>query len=72
MKYIKEVIDNLLTQHKPREIADTLEVTTSMVSAWKRKENDFCPRIAIAARIYRNYDEVVYPYAEEALKSYDS
>lgn len=65
--YINEVIESLLDDHKPAEIAEALGVSTALVSTWKNKENDFTPRVLVAARIYDLYDMVVFPYAEESL-----
>jgi len=68
MVYIGETIRELLLKHKPQEIADNLGVTTALISTWKNKENDFCPRVMVAARLYKHYGVTVYPFSEEALK----
>ena len=66
---IKSIIDNGI---KPSEIAEAIGVSEAMISTWKNKENDFVPRLPIAAKIYKKYKMVVYPYAREALENYDT
>jgi predicted transcriptional regulator len=65
---INEVIKDLLDEGYSRtDIADAIEVTPALISTWLQKDNDFCPRINVAKKIYLNYNVVVYPYSEEAL-----
>jgi len=66
--YINEAIQDLLDENKPTDIAETLGVSQALISTWKCKENDFTPRVGIAAKIYSYYDIVVFPYSEEALQ----
>lgn len=66
--YISQVIELLLNDHKPAEIAEEIGVSQALVSTWKNKDNDFTPRVNVAARIYDRYEIVVFPYAEEALQ----
>ena len=69
MRTIRDVIlDTLSEENTPKMIAETLGVTEALVSTWKNKENDFCPRLRLAAKVYKYYGEVVFPYSEEALK----
>ena len=71
MQTINQVIKELLDRGlSPKEIAESIGVSTAMVSVWKRKDNDFIPRLPIASNLYKAYGIVLYPYAEEALKDY--
>jgi len=73
MENINQVMKQLLaTGEKPKDIADILGVTVAMISTWKNKENDFVPRLPVAAKIYKQYKYTVYPYAQEALENYDT
>ncbi len=72
LNYIGPVITELTATYTPKEVAKTIGVTQAMISTWKQKDNDFCPRIGVASKIYANYNIVVYPYSEEALESYDT
>ena len=66
--YIKNVMEELEDRDfTPGQIADTLQVSKAMISTWKQKDNDFCPRLPIAKRIYNVYGIITYPYAEAAL-----
>lgn len=56
--------------NKPKDIASSLGVSEALISTWKNKDNDFVPRLPIAAKLYRAYGLVVYPYAEAALDTY--
>jgi len=67
MVFIKEAISGLLDNNTRGELAETLEVTSAMVSVWLQKDNDFCPRIGVAGRLYKHYGIVVFPYSKEAL-----
>jgi hypothetical protein len=58
----------LKRKKKAVEIARELNVSEALISIWSQKENDFCPKIDLARKIYNQYGYVVYPYAEEALK----
>ncbi len=70
MQTINKVITGLVANgHKPKDLATRLNVSEALISTWKNKDNDFVPRLPVAARIYKEYDRVVYPYAEDALKS---
>jgi len=70
MQTINEVIVKILSEedNTPKTVAEVLGVTEALVSTWKNKDNDFCPRLRLAAKIYKQYGEVVFPYSEEALK----
>jgi len=68
MVFINEAISDILESHSRTEIAETLGVSKAMISTWLQKDNDFCPRVGVAAKLYRAYDIVVYPYSEEALQ----
>ena len=72
MVQINKAIHKLLDKYKPQEIADVLGVSTAMISTWKNKDNDFCPRLGVASKIYKAYNVIVYPYDESALESYDT
>ena len=66
---IQEVILDLLKcGKKPAEIADTVGVSSSMISIWRNKSNDFVPRLDIARKFYKEYGYTIYPYAEYALE----
>ncbi len=70
MQTINKVITDLIDKgHRTKDLAIRLDVSDALISTWKNKENDFVPRLPVAARIYKEYKRVVYPYAEEALKS---
>ena len=70
MVSINEAITKLLGNMKPIDLANDLEVSTAMISIWKNKENDFVPRLPVAAKIYQKFDIVVYPYDVIALQNY--
>jgi hypothetical protein len=70
LTYINEAMVDLLNEHTRSKIAEELQVSTAMISIWLQKDNDFCPRINVAKRLYDVYNIVVYPYSEEALKAY--
>ena len=67
LQHIGPVITKLTKLNKPQEIADNLQITPALISTWKQKDNDFCPRVGVAALLYKHYGMVIYPYAEEAL-----
>lgn len=65
---IQQVVLDLLEQGESRtDIADNLEVTPALISTWLQKDNDFCPRLNIAKRLYEHYNIIVYPYSKEAV-----
>ena len=72
MQTISKIISTIRkTGTRSVGIATTLGVSEAMVSTWRNKDNDFVPRLYIASKIYKHYGYICYPYAEEALESYD-
>ena len=70
LHYVGNVISKITTVEKPQVVAENLGVTTALISTWKQKDNDFCPRVGVAAKILKHYKMVVYPYSELALKTW--
>ena len=64
---INEGIKVMTKKNSRKEVAEKLEVTEALLSTWAQKDNDFSPRFALAKKIYKHYNLVIYPYAEEAL-----
>lgn len=50
------------------EIANSIGVSTSMITVWSRETSDFMPRLDVARTIYNKFGYLVYPYSETALK----
>lgn len=69
MQYIRDVVFELLEDYTTKELVEELEITPALLSTWKQKDNDFCPRIGLATKIYKLSGHVVYPYDERALES---
>ena len=68
MLYASEAIAKLLRSGLSQsEIATSVGVTDAMVSVWKNKKNDFCPRIDVAKKFFTNHGLQLYPYHKDAL-----
>lgn len=50
---------------KGKEIADTLGVSTSMISTYKH--NDYNPSISVAKKVYSDSKITLHPFATESL-----
>ena len=68
MKYIRDIIKMQLKKEDRKQIAHQLGVSTALISVWLNKDNDFCPRLDLARKIYKLYGEQTFPYALEALR----
>jgi hypothetical protein len=65
---IHKVIEQLLKEYTPDDIAISVGVSNAMISTWKNKDNDFVPRLSLARKFWNKYSVVIYPYSEEAVR----
>lgn len=66
---ISEAVQELLDKgHTASDIADSLGVSNGLISTWKNTDNDFCPRLPVAKKIYECYGLEVYPFSTNALQ----
>lgn len=64
---INKIVKVLLDKYTRTQIADMLNVSPAMVSTWLNPTNDYTPRFKVAARLYKVFGYVVWPYDEKAL-----
>ena len=66
--FISEAIKIILEGHDRKEVMESLDISSPLISSWKASDKGRIPAFKLATRIYSVYNIVVYPYNESDLR----
>jgi len=65
---IKEAIEIILNKNSRDVVMKDLNVSSPLISSWRKSNEERIPHFKVAVQIYGIYDIVVYPYNESDLR----
>ena len=66
MKFVKDYVEEKLTNYTTTDVADMLGISISMITAYKRY--DYNASLDVAKRVYELDGVVLHPFSEASIK----
>lgn len=66
MKFVKDYVEEKLTNYTTTDVADMLGISVSMITAYKRY--DYNASLDVAKRVYALDGVVLHPFSEASIK----